>query len=131
MNKAVTVASLLPLLVAVFPFELRVVRSGGTAGAVGGSTSSTPHPRLVVAQRAFTGRPPRAGDTVLFCDPYASAPRRFCVGTVALAAGTGGLGDGQCEVDVQEGELSAGLVLPAQLVVGRAVLQVALPALFA
>ena len=123
MNKlrlAATAASLLPLLVAVFPFELRVVRSG-----------AAPHPRLVVAQRAFTGRPPRAGDTVLFCDPYASSPRRFGGGTVALAAGTGGLGDGQCEVDVQEGALSASLVLPAQLVVGRAVLQVALPALSA
>jgi hypothetical protein len=107
-------ASLLPITLFFCPIEVRLVRSGD---------------RLVIARRnPFTSPAAAVGSPVLFADPYAAS--RFDVGVVAAAPGTGGLADGQVELDVVGGAgVSAGLVLPSQLVRGVVVLDVAVPAL--
>ena len=87
--------------------------------------------RLLIARRnPFTPSAPAAtvGAPVLFEDPYAAS--RFDVGVVATAPSTGGLSDGQVELNVVSSEgISAGLVLPTQLVRGTLLLDVPLPAL--
>ena len=88
-----------------------------------------PQPRLAVARRSFL--PPAVGEPILFVDPYTTSPQQYCTGTVAVAPGMGGLGDGQVEVDVSAGGVDAALVVPASFVQGRLLFDAPLPSFFA
>lgn len=106
---------MLPITVFLCPIEVRLVRGGDARS------------HLVIARRSpFSA--PAVGSPVLFADPYAAS--RFDVGVVAAAPGTGGLADGQVELDVVSGDgVPAGLVLPCQLVRGVVLLDAVVPAL--